>query len=162
MGKQISSPFSPLIEKSMPRISKQQLKKQITFVPLIYHFRNWIIVLFQLGYCIIMKHVRKILALNEYKEIKLPNLLIWTITTSHPIPFGGYVSEPLKKKTNYFLFSICPITEVRFECVSSEQITFLTSKQHRQKLSLIVMRLPTPYSCWKRRISQIGQAETCF
>lgn len=60
----------------MPRIFKQQLKKQITFVPLIYHFCNWIIVLFQLGYCIIMKHVRKILELNEYKEIKFPNLLI--------------------------------------------------------------------------------------
>lgn len=93
-GKQISSLFCPLIEKSMPRIFKQQLKKQITFVPLIYHFRNSIIGLFQLGHCIIMKHVREILKLNEYKEIKLPNLLIWTITTAHPIPlFGTFLSH---------------------------------------------------------------------
>lgn len=60
----------------MPRIFKQQLKKQITFVSLIYHFCNWQIGLFQLGHCIIMKHVRKILKLDKYREVKLPNLLV--------------------------------------------------------------------------------------
>lgn len=60
----------------MPRIFKKQLKKQITFVPLIYHFHNSIIGLFHLGHNIIMKHVKEILKFNEYKEIKLPNLLI--------------------------------------------------------------------------------------
>lgn len=138
-GKQISSPFRPLIEKSMPRIFKQQLKKQITFVPLIYHFCNSIIGLFQLGHCIIMKHVREILKLNEYKEIKLPNLLIWTITTAHPIPPFWYISEPLKKLITFS--SIFPIAEVRLECVSNEWLTSLTLYQPRQKLPLVVMRL---------------------
>ena len=89
----------------MPRIFKKQLKKQITFVPLIYHFRNLIIGLFQLGHCIIMKHVKEILKLNEYKEIKLPNLLIWTITTAHPHPHFLVCFWAIKE-TNYFLFHL--------------------------------------------------------
>lgn len=50
-----------------------------------------------------MKHVKEILKLNEYKEIKLPTLLIWTITTAHPPPpFLVYFWAI--KDTNYFLF----------------------------------------------------------
>lgn len=88
-GNKLLSLFCPVIEKSMPRIFKQQLKKQIIFVSLIYHFHNLKIGLFQLGHCIIMKHVRKVLRLYKYKEIKLLNLLIWTITTAHPHPLFG-------------------------------------------------------------------------
>lgn len=127
----------------MPRIFKKQLKKQITFVPLIYHFRNLIIGLFQLGHCIIMKHVKEILKFNEYKEIKLPNLLIWTITTAYPHPpLFWCVSEPLKKLITFS--SICPITEVRHECVSNEWLTPLTLHQHRQRLPPVVMRFFSP------------------
>lgn len=75
-GNKLLSLFCPVIEKSISRIFKQQLKKQIIFVSLIYHFHNLKIGLFQLGYCIIMKHIRKVLRLYKYKEIKLLNLLI--------------------------------------------------------------------------------------
>lgn len=68
MGKQIAAPFHPAIEKSVSRIFKQQLKKQITFVPLIFHFHNSIIGPFQLGHWIIRRHVREILKLNKYKK----------------------------------------------------------------------------------------------
>lgn len=147
-GKQIPSPFHPVMEKSMPRIFEQQLKKQITFVSLIYHSHNSIIGLFQLGHCIIMKHVRKILKLNKYKEIKLPNLLIWTITTAHPHPLFGYISEPLKKLITFS--STCPITEVRRECVSNEWLIPLTlPHQHRQKKNYLLWwwGFLSPISC---------------
>lgn len=75
-GNELLSLFCPVIEKSMPRIFKQPLKKQIIFVSLIYHFHNLKIGLFQLGHCVKMKHVRKVLRLYKYKEIKLLNLLI--------------------------------------------------------------------------------------
>lgn len=135
----------------MPRIFKKQLKKQITFVPLIHHFRNSIIGLFQLGHSIIMKHVKEILKLNEYKEIKLPNLLIWTITTAHSHPLLGYISEPLKKLITFS--SICPITEVRLECVSNKWLTPLTLHQLRQRLPLVVTRLFLPPSMLKTYIT---------
>lgn len=89
----------------MPRIFKQQLKKQITFVPLIYHFRNSIIGFFQLGHCIIMKHVREILKLNEYKEIKLPKPA--DLNNHHCTPSSPFLVYLWAiRQTNYFPFHL--------------------------------------------------------